>query len=160
MALTCSRVKMIIPTLGSEFTRWEKNSHASQKHKTHLETQNVTLSSLFVHFRPPPFAFVRICTPPSTSVRLCLPQYDSVFLVRTSQLCASCNMEIINNSPETSDYEEEDNVSQAMDREVPLQNAELSEEVASKAKKKTKRKAKGANQDEKPRKLVIWVSRT
>ncbi|WJX40696.1 hypothetical protein P8452_28144 [Trifolium repens] len=60
-------------------------------------------------------------------------------------------MEIINNSPETSDFEEEDNVSQAMDREVPLQNAELSEEVASKAKKKTKRKAKGANQDEKPR---------
>ncbi|WJX29957.1 hypothetical protein P8452_18545 [Trifolium repens] len=59
-------------------------------------------------------------------------------------------MEIINNSPETSDYEEEDNVSQARDREVPLQNAELSEEVASKAKKKTKRKAKEANQDEKP----------
>jgi hypothetical protein len=51
-------------------------------------------------------------------------------------------MEIINNSPETSDYEEEDNVSQARDREVPLQNAELSEEVASKAKKKTKRKEK------------------
>ncbi|WJX25455.1 hypothetical protein P8452_14493 [Trifolium repens] len=65
----------------------------------------------------------------SGSVRLCLPPSDSVFLVRTSQLCASCNMEIINNSPETSDYEEEDNVSQARDREVPLQNAELSEEV-------------------------------
>jgi hypothetical protein len=67
-------------------------------------------------------------------------------------------MEIINNSPETSDYEEEDNVSQAMDREVPLQNAELSEEVASKAKKKTKRKAKGANQDEKPRKVKAITS--
>ena len=67
-------------------------------------------------------------------------------------------MEIINNSPETSDFEEEDNVSQAMDREVPLQNAELSEEVASKAKKKTKRKAKGANQDEKPRKVKATTS--
>jgi hypothetical protein len=29
-------------------------------------------------------------------------------------------MKIINNSPETSDYEEEDNVSQARDREVPM----------------------------------------
>ncbi|KAK2396485.1 hypothetical protein QL285_058139 [Trifolium repens] len=64
-------------------------------------------------------------------------------------------MKIINNSPETSDYEEEDNVSQARDREVPLQNAELSEEVASKAKKKTKCKA---NQDEKPCKVKATTS--
>ncbi|WJX51686.1 hypothetical protein P8452_37856 [Trifolium repens] len=90
--------------------------------------------SLFVHY----FTSVRHRSLPSRFVRLRLPPSDSVFLVRTSQLCASCNMEIINNSPETSDYEEEDNVSQARDREVPLQNAELSEEVASKAKKKTK----------------------
>ncbi|KAK2414141.1 hypothetical protein QL285_036769 [Trifolium repens] len=73
-------------------------------------------------------------------------------------------MEIINNSHETSDYEEEDNVSQVRDREVPLRNAELSEEVASKAKKKTKRKAnqdekpkRKANQGESPSKLIIGL---
>ncbi|CAJ2678656.1 unnamed protein product [Trifolium pratense] len=61
-------------------------------------------------------------------------------------------MEIINNSPETSDNEEEDNVSQA--REVPPQNAE-EQEVASKPKKAKKRKAKKSNQDErKPKALT------
>ncbi|PNX63051.1 hypothetical protein L195_g061430 [Trifolium pratense] len=61
-------------------------------------------------------------------------------------------MEIINNSPEISDNEEEDNVSQA--REVPPQNAE-EQEVASKPKKAKKRKAKKSNQDErKPKALT------
>ncbi|GAU36169.1 hypothetical protein TSUD_274470 [Trifolium subterraneum] len=69
-------------------------------------------------------------------------------------------MEITNNGPETSDtdYEEEDNVSQA--REVPLQNAE-EQEVASEPRKAKKRKVKvkGANKKErKPKALTseVW----